>query len=128
LPSANIVEYSPGDQTPIYDLIIGKQTLHDLGVVLDFKEMTIQIDEFLFTMRSIANLQLKPNITRALRHNTYLAQEPISTLSTTKHVVKILDAKYQKSKNCAHLQASDREKLLSVLLKFELLFDSTLGD
>jgi hypothetical protein len=29
--------------------------------------------------------------------------------------------------NCYHLQASDREKLLSVLLKFGLLFDGTLG-
>ncbi len=26
-----IVEYSPGDQAPMYDLIIGKQTMHDLG-------------------------------------------------------------------------------------------------
>jgi hypothetical protein len=27
----DIVEYSPGDQVPMYDLIIGKQTMHDLG-------------------------------------------------------------------------------------------------
>jgi hypothetical protein len=32
----DIVEYSPGDQTQMYDLIIGKQTMHDLGVKLDF--------------------------------------------------------------------------------------------
>ncbi len=30
--------------------------------------------------------------------------------------------------NCSHLKASDREKLLAVLLKFELLFDGTFGD
>jgi hypothetical protein len=49
--------------------------------------------------------------------------------------VKILDAKYEKAdlpaiirKNCSHLTASDREKLLSVLLKFKLLFNGTLGD
>ncbi len=28
----NIIEDSPGDQAPMYDLIIGKQTMHDLGV------------------------------------------------------------------------------------------------
>ncbi len=28
---ADVVEYSPGDQAPMYDLIIGKQTLHNLG-------------------------------------------------------------------------------------------------
>ncbi len=30
----DIVEYSPGEQVPMYDLIIGKQTMHDLGVKL----------------------------------------------------------------------------------------------
>jgi hypothetical protein len=50
-------------------------------------------------------------------------------------MVKILDAKYEKAdlsaiirENCSHLTASDREKLLSVQLKFESLFDGTLGD
>ncbi len=50
-------------------------------------------------------------------------------------MVKILDAKYEKAdlpaiikKNCSHLTATNREELLSVLLKFELLFDGTLGD
>ncbi len=46
-----------------------------------------------------------------------------------------MDAKYEKAdlpaiirENCSHLTASNREKLLSVLLKFESLFDGTLGD
>ncbi len=49
--------------------------------------------------------------------------------------MKNFDAKYEKAdlpaiirENSSHLTASDREKLLSVLLKFELLFDGTLGD
>jgi hypothetical protein len=86
-------------------------------------------------MRKNDNLQLKPSITRALSHNNCLAQEPSSTRGATKRVVEILDAKYEKAdlpaalrENCSHLDASDREKLLSVLLKFELLFDGTLGD
>ncbi len=129
------VEYSPGDQAPMYDLIIGKQTMHDLGVKLDFQEKTITIDKILLPMRNIANLQLKPRITRALRENTCFAQEPISTHSKTKRVVDILDAKYVKAdlpaiirENFSHLTASNREKLLSVLLKFKLLFDGTLID
>ncbi len=47
----------------------------------------------------------------------------------------ILDAKYEKAdlpaiirENCSHLTASNREKLLSVLLRFKLLFNGTLGD
>jgi hypothetical protein len=50
-------------------------------------------------------------------------------------MVKILDNKYEKAdlpaiirENCSHLTASDREKLLSVLLKYVSLFDGTLGD
>jgi hypothetical protein len=50
-------------------------------------------------------------------------------------MVKILDAKYERAdlpaiirENCSHLTASDREKLLSVLLEFELPFNGTLGD
>ncbi len=49
--------------------------------------------------------------------------------------MKILHAKYGKAdipaivrENCSHLDASDREKLLSILTSFELLFDGTLGD
>jgi hypothetical protein len=55
----------------MYDLIIGKQTMHDLGVKLDFQEKTITIDQ--------------------------IAQEPISTHSATKCIVEILDAKYEKA-------------------------------
>jgi hypothetical protein len=50
-------------------------------------------------------------------------------------VVEIFGAKYEKAdlpatnrENCSHLKALDREKLLSVLLRFESLFDGTLGD
>jgi hypothetical protein len=119
----------------MYDLIIGKQMMHDLGVKLEFQKKTITIDTILLPMRNIANLQLKPRITRALRENACFAQEPISTCSTTKRRVKILDAKYEKAdlpaiirENFSHLTAPDREKLLSVMLKFEPLFDGTLGD
>jgi hypothetical protein len=131
----DIVEYGLGDQAPMYDLIIGKQTMHDLGLKLDFQEKTITIDKILLPMRNIVNLQLKPRITRALRENICFAQELISTRSTTKRMVKILDAKYEKAdlpaiirENCSHRTASDREKLLSVLLKFEPLLNGTLGD
>ncbi len=45
------------------------------GTVLDFKDKTITIDSILLPMRNIVNLQLKPSVTRALRHNTCQAQE-----------------------------------------------------
>ncbi len=75
----HIVEYSPGEQVPMYDLIIGKQTMHNLGVKMDFHKKTITIDKILLPMRNIVNLQLKPRITRAVRENACFDQEPIST-------------------------------------------------
>ncbi len=132
----DIVEYSKGEPPPLYDLIIGKQTLHDIGTVLDFKkEITITIDDILLPMRNINNLQLKPSISRVLKLNSGFMQEPTSTRNATKCVVEILDAKYDKAdlpsiveNNCTHLSPSHYNSLLVLLLDFEELFDGMLGD
>ncbi len=135
----DIVEYDTGANAPMYDLIIGKQTLHDIGAVLDFKNRPITIDNILLPMRNIATLQLNSSITRALRQNRArnpcLAQEPVSTKDGTKWAIAILDAKHGKADlpaiirdNCFHLTPPHREKLLSLLLKYEELFDGTLGN
>ncbi len=116
----DLVEYDTEANAPLYDLIIGKQSLHDICAVLDFKEKTITIDSTHLPMRNIVNLQLKPSITRALRHNTCQAQEPVSTRNGTKRILEILDTKYDKADlpaivwdNSSHLKPSHREKLLS---------------
>jgi len=119
----------------LYNLIISKQTLHDIGTVLDFREKTITIDSILLPMRNIVNLQVKPSITRALKHNAFQAQELISTQEATKRIIRILDAKYDKADlpeivrtSCPHLTPSERDILLSLLLDYEPLFDGTFGD
>jgi hypothetical protein len=131
----DIVEYSAGGPKPLYDLIIGKQTLHDIVTVLDFKEKTITIDDILSPMRNINNLQLKSSISRAFKLNSSYAQEPDSTRNATKCVVEILDAKYDKAdlpsivKNYrAHLSTSHCNLLLTLLLKYKELFDGMLED
>jgi len=37
----DIVEYEVGAQAPVYHLIIDKQTLHDIGAVLDFRKIPL---------------------------------------------------------------------------------------
>jgi hypothetical protein len=103
--------------------------------MLVFKVKTITIDEILLPMRNINNLQLKPSISRVLKLNSSFAQEPIYTCNTTTRVVEILDAKYDKAdlpsivkSNCTHLSRPHCNSLLELLLKFEELFDGTLGD
>jgi hypothetical protein len=124
-----------GAQAPLYKLIIGKQTLHDIGAVLDFREKTITIDSILLPMRNIVNLLVKPSVTWALKHNAFQAQEPISTQKATKRVLGILDAIYDKADlpeivrtSCPHLMPSEQDTLLSLLLDYKSLFDGTLGD
>ncbi len=131
----DIVEYSKGGPPLLYDLIIGKQTLHDIGAMLDFKERTITIDDILLPMSNINNLQLKPSISRVLKLNSNFAQEPTSTCNATKRIMEILDAKYDKAdlpsiikNNCAHLSTSHCNLLLALLLKFKELFNGMLGD
>jgi hypothetical protein len=131
----DIVEYPAGGPKPLYDLIIAKQTLHDIGVVLDFKEKTITIDDNLLPMRNINNLQLKSSIFRAFKLNSNYAQEAESTRNATKHVVEILDAKYDKAdlpsivkNNCMHPSTPHWNSLLALLLKYKELFDGMLGD
>ncbi len=62
----DIVEYEVRAPSTLYNLIIGKQTLHNIGAVLDFKEKTVTIDSILLPMRNIVNLQLKPSVTKTL--------------------------------------------------------------
>ncbi len=130
-----IVEYPKRGLQPLYDLIIGKQTFHDIGAVLDFKERTITIDDILLPIRNINNLQLKSSISRALKYNSNFAQEPESTRRATKCMVEILDTKYDKAdlpsivKNkCVHMSMPHQNLLLAWLLKYVELFDGMLGD
>jgi hypothetical protein len=80
-------------------------------------------------MRNINNLQLKPSISRVLKINFSFAQEPASTHNSTKRIVEILDAMYDKAdlpsivkNNCPHLIMPHCNLLLALLFKLEELF------
>jgi hypothetical protein len=52
----DVVEYNKGSK-PQYDLILGTETMKELGIVLDFKVTMITIDEIILPMRNINYLQ-----------------------------------------------------------------------
>ncbi len=92
---------------------------------MDFKAKTINIDEIILRMRNI-NLLQGTRTLRALKLNNSLA---------IRHATWILDAKYNKAdlqsifkENSKHLSADQQKKLLQLHMKYELLFDGTLGD
>jgi hypothetical protein len=67
--------------------------------------------------------------------NNSLAKEPISTQDANKRATWTLDAKDKQTDlqsivrdNCKHLSANYQQKLLKLLIYYELLFDGTLGN
>ncbi len=108
--------------------------MKEYGIILDFKDKMITVDEIKLPMRNINYLQGSSTI-HALRLNHSLAMEPQSTQDATKRVTRIPDANYQKTDlqsivtdKCKHLSADWQKKLLQLLTKYESLFDGTLGD
>ncbi len=133
LAKPDIVEYDKINM-PQYELILGVKTMKKYGIILDFKDKMITVDEVELPMQNINYLQGSSTF-RALRLNHNLAMEPQSTQDATKHVTQILDGKYQKADlqsivrdNCKHLSANQQKKLLQLLKKYESLFDGTLGN
>jgi hypothetical protein len=106
-----------------------------IGIILNFVDKVITIDQIVLPMRSIEELPTSNK--KALRLNNSLAknQEPKSTESATRRIVEILDANYEKANlpelvenECSHLNPTEKLQLLELLTEFEDLFDGTLGD
>jgi hypothetical protein len=133
LAEPDTIKYDKNNR-PQYDLILGVKTMKKYGIILDFKDKMITVNEVKLPMQNINYLQGSSTL-RVLRFNHSLAMEPQSTQDATKHVTRILDAKYQKAdlqlivrNDCKHISADQQKKLLQLLKKYESLFDGTLGD
>jgi len=125
---------------PGFDLILGCNTMKELGIVLDFWKKERTLDEISLPMRDNKNLRTRAAADKAWTVNNSIYQsmstDPQSTLEATKCLIKILDAKYEKAnlkeiteEECLnHLSATEKDKLLKLLQEFEELFDGTLGD
>ncbi len=83
----DVVEYDKNNRLQ-YDLILGTVSMKELGIILNFRDKMITIDEIILPMRNINNLQGSSMI-RALRYNHSLAMEPQSTQDTTERAMQI---------------------------------------
>jgi hypothetical protein len=106
----DIVEYDGTTvEKPEFDLIIGTQTLDELGIILDFKHKMITIDEIELPMQSITDMPRSKSKALALNNSLAVSKEPLSTEQATQRVVRILDASYKKADlqavvdSCSHL-------------------------
>jgi hypothetical protein len=114
LAEPDIVKYDQKNKSQ-YDLILCVKTTKKFGIILDFKDKMITIDEVKLSMQNINYLQGSSTL-RALKLNHSLVMEPHSTQDATKHVMQILDAQYKKADlqliardNCKQLSA-DQQK------------------
>lgn len=127
----DVIRLPKNSPKPVYDLIIGVQSLANLGCILDFASKSLTIDSVQLPMRPQDSF-MDP---KTLRTQFKEFLEPISMREATNRAVKILDSKYEKAnleevvhKSCTHLTSYQQSKLISLLREFEELFDGTLGD
>ncbi len=95
LAEPDIIEYDQSNR-PQYNLILGVKTMKNYGIILDFEDKMITVDEVKLPMQNINYMQGSSTL-RALKLNHSLAMEPQSTQDATKRVTQILDANLNKS-------------------------------
>ncbi len=107
--------------------------MDELGIILDFKNKMMTIDEIELPMQSINHMPNSNHKALALTSSLASSKEPKSTKEATNRVVRILDANYKKANlqevvdTCTHLSPEDKNMLLELLTEYEPLFDGTLG-
>ncbi len=133
LAEPDIIEYGKNNE-PQYDLILGVKTMKKYGIILDFKDKMITVDEVKLSMQNINYLQGSSTLS-VLKLNHSLAIEPQSTHDATKRITQILDAKHQKADlqsivrdNCKHLKRRSTKEVTAATWENKSLFDGTLGD
>jgi hypothetical protein len=87
LAEPDIIEYDKNNR-PQYDLILGVKTMKKYGIILDFKDKMITVDEVKLPMQNINYLQGFITL-HVLKLNHSLAMELQSTQEATKHVTRI---------------------------------------
>ena len=106
-----------------YDMIIGRDLLEDLGIDLKFSSQTVEWDD--------SEIPFKES--DAVPEIAYHIREPSAVDEATEHLKSILDAKYEAAdleqicKEADYLSTDEQDKLITLLCKYETLFDGTLG-
>ena len=112
-----------------YDMIIGRDLMHSLGINLLFDTAQITWDNASISMQP--SLRLRADWVEELEQEILFSQDPATT--DAERIQNIIDAKYcpadleQIVNECTHLTQPERDELLKLLQKFEHLFDGTLG-
>ena len=114
---------------PRYDMILGRDLMHELGMIFDFKEGRMTWDNSWINMQNPSLFD--EGSLRAFEEELFLMHDPDTT--DAERIQQIVDAKY----NAANLQEEvlkvnnlnkeERKQLYKLLKKYGTLFDGALG-
>ena len=112
-----------------YDMIIGRDLLHELGIDLLFSLGVMKWDNATVPMRDPS--QLRDSNIDDFEDEIFSMHDPTTTDAA--RIQEIMDVKYAPAdinemvSKCDHLTNTERSDLKMLLHKFESLFDGTLG-
>jgi hypothetical protein len=116
-------------ETCSYDMIIGRDLMHSLGINLLFDTAEITWDNAKIHMLPPARIDA--NWVDKLEQELLFTHDPTTT--DAERIQSIIEAKYCQAdlkkivEECNHLTTAEQRQLLKLLQKFESLFDGTLG-
>ena len=106
-----------------YDMIIGRDILQDLGIDIHFSTQTVEWEGIEIPFKDTASRELQ----------AFHVEDSDAVQDSVDRVKGILDNDYHKAtleevaQSQTQLNTSEREQLLTLLQKYESLFDGTLG-
>ena len=112
-----------------YDMIIGRDLMHELGLIFNFTEGRIYWDNAWINMQDPAHFTIGD--VDEFEKELFFAHDPETT--EAERIQRIMDLKYAPAdleaevQKCALLNGEEKNMLLNVLKKYESLFDGELG-
>ena len=109
-----------------YDLIIGRDLMHEIGIDICFSTAEVRWDNASIPMQSV------DKSTEEFEQELLFAQDPLTT--DAERIQNIVESKYcpadlnKIAVECHMLSTSQQERLHKLLKKFAHLFDGTLGN
>ena len=111
------------DMNGMYNIIVGRDLLHNLGIDLNFSTKTVQWNEKIIDMKP-------PTCTK---ETSFHVDDSTRVSEASDRISKILDAKYAPTdlpvyvQKINNLSEDEQIKLLKILRKHEDLYDGSLG-
>ncbi len=117
-----------------YDIIIGRDLLLELKMNISFERKVVSWEGIDIPMRDFNKLKKWTLNKKEFKAIILGSKEPLVTQEATDQMVKILDSNYQKAnlkeivRAAKHLNEREKSLLYKLLMKFEDVFDGTLGE